>query len=201
MRQPTTASSVALAILLAGCSLVQPSTTTEPLTAPATATAPSPAATPSPTPATTQPDQTVSAEDTIERIRSLAAAGDVDGLAQLALEGDEAFTASLGGGYSNPEELSNYWRSISDPDVQEIILGLLDAGSFEGAIATASGQEVGLTIFPAAFGDGSTDADRVTLESIFGTETVASWYAETAYVGWRLGIDDDGIWRLLVAGD
>jgi len=60
---------------------------------------------------------------------------------------------------------------------------------------------VAIYVAPAVMGEDSTPADRARLESIFGEDTVASWYGDGTYLGWRIGVDADGNWRFLVVGD
>ncbi len=49
------------------------------------------------------------------------------------------------------------------------------------------GTQVAIHVTPAVMGEDSTAADRARLESIFGEDTVASWYADGMYLGWRIG--------------
>lgn len=44
-------------------------------------------------------------------------------------------------------------------------------------------------------------SERTALASAFGADSVAAWEAAGRYLGWRAGIDDDGTWRFIVAGD
>lgn len=47
----------------------------------------------------------------------------------------------------------------------------------------------------------ATEADRRALEDALGSERVADWWADGMYLGYRVGIDEHGEWRLFVIGD
>lgn len=188
-------------------STTQPSPTT---TAPATTTTIPASTTTLPTttttqaPSTTHPDAVVpseEAQDTLDQIEALAEAGDLQGLAQLALTGEVLFTASFGQEFTDPAELATFWADVEGPSVPEVILGLLDAGYHQTIASYPDGTEVPIFVTPAVMGEDSTAEDRERLESIFGTETVARWFGDGMYLGWRMGVDADGNWRFLVIGD
>jgi hypothetical protein len=44
-------------------------------------------------------------------------------------------------------------------------------------------------------------SERQALASTFGADAVAAWEDAGRYLGWRAGVDDDGTWRFIVAGD
>jgi hypothetical protein len=44
-------------------------------------------------------------------------------------------------------------------------------------------------------------SERPDLDRRYGPESVDAWIEAGAYLGWRVGIMDDGTWRFLVAGD
>ena len=210
MKHRTGALVTALALTLAACGTTEGAaeTTTTPTSSPVetTTTAPVTTATEATTttsePATTTPPtEAPSAGETLDRIRALAASGDLEGLAALALGSDDTFTASFGQGFVEPADLAGYWQGISEPDIPTVILGLFEAGSFETMTVAQDGSERTIMVWPAAMGDDATPADRNALEAVFGTATVDGWYADGMYLGWRMGVDEQGIWRFLVAGD
>lgn len=45
------------------------------------------------------------------------------------------------------------------------------------------------------------DEERGALEAMYGAEDVRGWISEGAYLGWRIGIDAEGVWVFLIAGD
>lgn len=205
----------ALSVLLAACgddgrgtdpSTTEPSpTTTAPVTTtpPPTTTIP-PTTTTTQAPSTTEPGTVVPSEEaqaTLGQIEALAEAGDLQGLAELALTGEVLFTASFGQEFSDPAELAAFWAEIEEPSIPGVILGLLDAGYHQTFATYPDGTQVPIFVTPAVMGEDSTVEDRERLESIFGTETVTRWFGDGMYLGWRMGVDADGNWRFLVIGD
>ena len=201
-------------MLLAACgdgdqgtepSTTQPSPTT---TAPATTTSPPttypPTTTTTQAPSTTEPEAVVPSEEaqaTLDQIEALAEAGDLQGLAELALTGEVLFTASFGQEFTDAAELAAFWAEIEAPSIPDVIVGLLDAGYHQTLATYPDGTQVPIFVTPAVMGEESTAEDRERLESIFGTETVTRWFGDGMYLGWRMGVDADGNWRFLVIGD
>lgn len=171
-------------------SLPQTSTTT----LPETSTAPG-------SESTTTILASASAQTTLDAIEAAALDGDLQGLAELALSADRTFTASFGQAFTDPADLAAFWGTFEDPTVPEVVTGLLDAGYTKTIANNEDGSQVGINVIPAVMGEDSTEADRARLESIFGEDTIEGWYADGMYLGWRLGVDDDGVWRFLVIGD
>ena len=185
----TTTAAVAETTSLPEATAITPSTTT-----PDTTTTPPPTT-------TTEGTATPEATATLEAIGSAATAGDLDALAELGLSSDTLFAASFGQAFTDPTELATFWSTFQDPTVPEVILGLLDAGFTRTLANNEDGSQVGINVTPAVMGEQATTVDRARLESIFSEEVVAGWYADGMYLGWRLGVDDDGVWRFLVIGD
>ena len=146
-----------------------------------------------------EPDATGDAPDeglppaaaaTRDALRAAAAAGDWDAVAALLPEDPEAFTASFGG----TDDPIAFYRSLPE-DVLAEVAALLDG---------PSGRIGDLTVWPelhARTPFAITEDERAGLEARFGAEAVRGWEAAGAYLGWRIGIQDDGTWRFLVAGD
>jgi hypothetical protein len=132
---------------------------------------------------------TEAAEATRLALLAAARAADWDALARH-LPGD-GFTASFGGS-SDPIA---YYRSLPD-DVMAIIIRLLEGDRGRAGERLTVWPELHVrdpfTILPE---------ERADLVSVYGESVVANWEAAGAYLDWRLGIDDDGTWRFLVAGD
>lgn len=206
------ASAVALTLSLSACG----GATTDRTTVDAGATPNPPASTTATSVTTTIPDTTTTVTDsttqspapgtaeaiaTLDAIRVAAGDGDVNALAALALSSEATFTASFGQSFGDPADLAAFWATFQEPTVPEVVLGLLDAGYTRTFANNDDGTQVGINVSPAVMGEEATATDRLRLESIFGEETVAGWYADGMYLGWRLGVDDDGVWRFLVAGD
>jgi hypothetical protein len=132
---------------------------------------------------------TETAEATRLALLAAARAADWDALARH-LPGED-FAASFGGS-SDPIA---YYRSHPD-DIMAVIIRLLEGD--RGRVG------VRLTVWPELHArDPFTilPEERADLVSVYGEGVVANWEAAGAYLGWRLGIDDDGTWRFLIAGD
>jgi hypothetical protein len=211
MRHRTATLVVVLATSLSACGGTVADTTTTSVVAETTTPPETTTTAPS---STTVPDTTTTSESTtttagatpeatatLEAIRTAANAGDLDALAELALAPETMFTASFGQDFTDPGDLAAYWSTFEDPTVPEVVLGLLDSGFTRTYANNEDGSQVAINVTPAVMGEDATEADRAQLESIFGAETVDGWYADGMYLGWRLGVDDDGAWRFLVIGD
>jgi hypothetical protein len=46
-----------------------------------------------------------------------------------------------------------------------------------------------------------SDEERVALVAQYGDDEVTSWLTGGAYLGWLLGVTDEGVWIFLVRGD
>jgi len=132
---------------------------------------------------------TEAAEATRLALLSAARAGDWDGVARL-IPGD-GFTASFG---ADGDPIA-YYRDLPE-DVLAVIVRLLEGDS--GRIGT------GMTVWPELHARDPfaiVAEEREALITVYGAEDIRGWEAAGAYLGWRLGIEDDGTWRFLVAGD
>jgi len=72
------------------------------------------------------------------------------------------------------------------------------------ALGQRPGRSGAVTIWPGlALRDPfAIDAsERPQLEAAFGADTLRAWESAGRYLGWRAGIDDQGEWRFIVAGD
>jgi len=169
------------ALALTGCGRDEPEVVEEP-------TIEVPTGDEAPTDGAVIGDLTTEAATTVRALRDAAAASDWDAVA--ALVPSDGFTADFGG-TDDPIAL---YRSLPE-DVLAIVVELLDGDS----------ARIGdLTVWPALHARVPftvEDAERPALEARFGAEAVAGWEAAGAYLGWRIGIQDDGTWRFLVAGD
>lgn len=127
---------------------------------------------------------------TRDALRAAAAAGDWDAVGALLPDDADAFTASFGG-TDDPIAL---YRGLPE-DVLGEVVALLDGPSARLGDLTVWPDLHARTPFVI------TDAERPGLEARYGAEAVRGWEAAGAYLGWRIGIQDDGTWRFLVAGD
>ncbi len=127
---------------------------------------------------------------TRRQLARLAASCDYEGLAELARE--HGTTLSFGDA-SDPVD---FWvaegRQGEDP--LEILARVL-------ATTPAQDTEAGYWAWPAAHLDPGDEGSWAELERIFGPETVGDLRQYEGYLGWRVGIADDGTWWFFVAGD
>lgn len=83
----------------------------------------------------------------------------------------------------------------------------LEADVLAEAVALLEGDFVQLddiTVWPAVYARvpfAVADDERAELEARFGAEALAGWEEAGSYLGWRIGITDDGDWIFLVSGD
>jgi hypothetical protein len=127
---------------------------------------------------------------TRESILEAAAAGDVGRLADLALAGSGSFTYSFGG--NNPptrEELLEAWQ---DPELLQTMVTLLDLPHTE---------QDGIFAWPSAFSSNPTDEDWAAVEVLYSEEEIAQMKQFGGYIGYRIGITEQGDWIFFVAGD
>jgi hypothetical protein len=174
----------AIVVAMAACTETAPAPAPDPVPAPAPAPAP-PAPAPSPGPVDALPPAVAATRDAI-----LAAAQADDWDAIAALIPAEDFSSNFGG----EEDHVAFYRSL-DQDVLAVIVGLLE-GPF-GTVGTD-------TVWPDLHARDPfviTDEERPALEERYGADFLANWEAAGSYMGWRLGIGEDGAWKFLVAGD
>ncbi|MEY3020052.1 MAG: hypothetical protein RLZZ272_1036 [Actinomycetota bacterium] len=178
------AATAALALLLGACGGGEdapPAAGTPTIEVPAEGTAPE---------APEDPALPPAAATTRDGLSSAAASGDWDAVAALLPEDPEAFTATFGG---TDDPIAHY-RSLPEDVLAELVL-LLDG---------PSARLGDLTVWPdlhARTPFGITEEERGALEARYGAEALRDWETAGAYLGWRVGIQDDGTWRFLVAGD
>ncbi len=143
------------------------------------------------------------ADDTALAIREWAELGDLDGLARLAVDDEGRFTGSFGESFSTPEELVAFWRTQDDEgeDVAGTIVALIDLPDWYETTGTdEAGNEIAIYVTPR-FMHEPTDENRALLEQALGPERVEASIVDGQWLGWRLGIAEDGNWQFFVAGD
>ena len=180
----------AVVVAMAACSDTAFTPEPDPAPAPAPAPAPEPDPEPAPDPG---PDPLESLPAAVLESRtallSAAQAGDWDALGAL-IPTERLFTSVIDVDHDHIA----YYRSL-ETDVLAEIIALL-----EGPFAVDDGRTVWPEVSqrtPFTFGAD----ERADLEARFGAERVREWEAAGTYLGWRLGIDEDGTWVYLVAGD
>jgi hypothetical protein len=154
---------------------------------------PLPAGAPEATPAQEEPAPADPVAATRQAIIDAALAGDVDALAALA---GPDFTSSFGG----PEDPREFFARLRDEGELDRLVTLLQQPS------AGQGGEGQATIYawPFAFTIPYESLSSAQLEALrdFMTDEEIAAYAEFgSYLGWRVGIRDDGTWLFYVAGD
>jgi hypothetical protein len=137
-------------------------------------------------------------EETALRIQELAEAGDIEGLAALALGDPGLFTASFGQNFEDSADLAGFWET--EADVAETIAALIDLPDwFETKAVDANGQEVAIYVTPR-FMHEPTESNRLRLEEALGADRVEASMADGQWLGPRLGITESGHWQFYITG-
>lgn len=135
------------------------------------------------------------------RIAQATVACDYDELAELALAGDEFFSYSFG----EDGDPAGYWRRLEeDPDNdEEPMATLVKLLNLRHCVNDSAGAEVTLYSWPSASCTQPTDEDWDELiESGISTEEEVEDFKEFgSYIGWRVGIAEEGDWLSYIAGD
>lgn len=146
---------------------------------------------PAPSPPAPDPLDALTVEVRATRDAQLVAARATDWEAiGTLIPTDVLFTFSYGG----ETDALAYFDSLEE-DIAALIVELL-----EGDFAQL-GQ---IVVWPAlhARTPFTLDAqERTELVARYGADEVATWERGNAYLGWRLGITDEGDWIFLVSGD
>lgn len=133
------------------------------------------------------------------RARLLAGARmcDFDGLGALAVA--EGTNISFGG----DDDPAAFWRDLETNGGRPIgdMIAILHLAP--GMVEFEDGTVYYVWPAVAALEDWSqaTDEQREELADIFGADALADWDLFGGYIGYRVGISDDGSWRFFVAGD
>ncbi|MGH2748986.1 MAG: hypothetical protein ACRDKB_13850 [Actinomycetota bacterium] len=135
------------------------------------------------------------------RIVQAAVACDYDALAELALAGDEFFSYSFG----DDGDPGGYWlRLEEDPDNdEEPMATLVKLLKLSHCVDDFVSADVTLYSWPSASCTQPTDEDWDELiESGISTEEEVEGFKEFgSYIGWRVGIAEEGDWLSYIAGD
>lgn len=127
------------------------------------------------------------------RILAAARAGDYEGLANLALQGSTPFTYTFGGDQEGP---AAYWRAETDrgEDVLDTLVEILQM---------PYGRDGDLYLWPEAYlwEAPFTAEQRDLLAQHFSKDDISGWEAFGGYIGYRIGITQDGDWIFFVSGD
>lgn len=127
------------------------------------------------------------------RMLAAARAGDYEGLANLALQGSGPFTYTFGEYQDGP---AAYWRAETarGEDVLDTLVEILQM---------PYGRDGDLYLWPEAYlwAAPFTGEQRDLLAQHFSNDEIAGWEAFGGYIGYRVGITQDGDWIFFVAGD
>ncbi len=137
-----------------------------------------------------------------ERIVAAVQAEDLEALAVLAFEGGSTFTASFGQEVTKPAELITLWELIGTEEVFAAINALVGLPNwYETAAQGADGRTVAIFVTPRFMHEPSNAENRRLLEEAFSFGYVEAAVADGQYLGWRMGITEEGEWQFLVSGD
>jgi hypothetical protein len=131
-------------------------------------------------------------EVTRQRIHAAARAGDFGGLHALMVE---EFSWSFGGNLDRDEAIA-YLRD--NPELLDVIAGLLEL-----PYGVVDPVEPEYFVWPWVFTDPEANWPelRDRLVAAVGEQQVGDYEEHGEYLGWRVGIDRDGVWRYFIAGD
>lgn len=142
-------------------------------------------------------------------IAAMAEAGDLDGLARLALQSPveqprgtpgSGFTASFDQEVSTPEELVALWEEIGRDEVLGTLIALVNLPDWYPTPGTdAADEPITIHVTPR-FMHEPTAGNRALLEEQLGAEVVEANIADGQWLGWRLGITAQGEWLFFVTG-
>jgi hypothetical protein len=135
--------------------------------------------------------------DTRQALIDAAATGDLENLRPLLP--DDGFSFSFGAS----EDPIAYWRrrQAEGEDILGLIQRLLELSHTEVGAGT---QGPTMYVWPFAFDrpyESLSSAELVMLEEAIGPEGMASYEESGQYLHYRIGIEADGTWRYLIAGD
>jgi hypothetical protein len=126
-------------------------------------------------------------------VLAAAQAKDYEGLEALALQGPGEFSYTFGGPEKGP---AAYWRAEAARG--EDVLGIL-----EEILRMPYGKEGDLYVWPEAYlwEVPFTSEQRELLAQNFSEDDITGWEDFGGYVGYRVGITQDGDWTFFVVGD
>jgi hypothetical protein len=141
-----------------------------------------------------------------EQIVDAALRCDYKALSALALEGRDFFSFSFGDPGQAP---GDYYRMIEEeekPRFRQPVLRLL-VQTFDLSYCTDRFEDpdgegrVTLYSWPSASCPNPTEKQWAELEALYSDEEIEGWKDFGSFIGWRIGIFDDGDWTSYIAGD
>lgn len=145
-----------------------------------------------------QPELPAEVADVRRRIVEAATACDFERLGRIASEGTSGFTASFGNGGDPAEQ----WRRLEQAG-EEPLRYLVELLSLPHRGVT--GADPAVFAWPSAFAfegwDAVPQAARDALRPLYGDSDLESFEEAGSYLGYRVGLREDGEWMYFVAGD
>jgi hypothetical protein len=152
-----------------------------------------------------QPELPPAVREMRERIVNAALQCDYDTLNALALDGRDLFSYSFG---DPDEEPGEYWQMIEEakPRFREPVLSLLvqtlDLSYCTQRFEDPEGEGMVTQYeWPSAQCDTPTDEQWAELEGLYTDEEIQTMKDFGGFIGWRIGILEDGDWISYIAGD
>lgn len=125
-------------------------------------------------------------------------------LGKLALAGAEGFTYSFG----DAGDPARYWRRLERAPLrrrEKVLALLVETLRLEACnqpYQPQPGRELVLYAWPAAQCNDADDDDWAALEPLYGSKAIAAMRSGgSGFIGYRVGITEDGDWQFFVAGD
>jgi hypothetical protein len=116
---------------------------------------------------------------------------DYDALAKLARENGAEFNVSFGPDF----DPAAFWRE-REREGTPMLAQLVKVLSLPHA------KEETLYLWPSAYRTGETQEDWKALEGLYPAEKLAEWRkGENGYLGFRVGIEENGDWTFALSGD
>ncbi len=137
-----------------------------------------------------------SVAETRRAILRAAAACDYDRLEALALQGGHAFTYSFGDN-ARPAE---YWRGLEAAGEDPLAM-LVRTLSLPWARETLEVEPFAFYVWPSAYLIDSDEAAWEAVAGLYSPEEIETMREYGGFIGYRVGITEDGEWRFFVAGD
>ena len=157
---------------------------------PATSTPP-PATTPATNPRAEELPQAVTT--TVEAIRDAARARDYAALARLVDR--ETFSYSFG----ESGDPVGYWRRMEEEGEVPILGDILPT-----VLSMPVAKRDGIFVWPSAYASDPSEwtaAELEPLRQLYTATELEQFRQAGGYLGWRVGIREDGTWLFFVAGD
>lgn len=103
---------------------------------------------------------------------------------------------------TSADELVAFWGEVGRQEVLGAIRGLIGLPNwYETESRDSAGEVVAIFVTPRFMHELSNAENRRLLEEALGADYVESSVGDGQYLGWRLGVTEDGDWQFFVSGD